>query len=302
MPPLPANDLPIPRTLAEFAAQPDNDKWRGWIDRLPGLLADVRARWSLEIGAPYEPGGMCSWVAPARNRAGESLALKLGVRHFEAEHEIDGLRFWDGDGAVRLYDAFTTDDTCVLLLERCVPGHSLKATRPEPEQDEVIAGLLRRLHREPPPGHPFRPLQSMCDDWGQEFAENAAQFPDKVDAGLVQAGLEIFRSFAGTAERHVLLCTDLHGDNVLAAEREPWLAIDPKPYVGDPAYDAAQHMLNCPERLEADPIGFCRRMAALMDLDPKRVQMWLFARCVQESYNDEEWSRPLARIARNVAP
>lgn len=302
MQPPPPNELPIPRTLAEFAAQPDNDEWRGWIARLPGLLAEVGARWSLEIGAPYEPGGMCSWVAPARNRAGDSLALKLGVRHFEAEHEIEGLRFWAGDGAARLYDAFTTDDTCVLLLERCVPGVSLKATLPEEEQDGVIAGLLRRLHREPPPGHPFRPLQSMCDEWGAEFAEDAERFPDKVDAGLVRAGLEIFRSYAATADRHVLLCTDLHADNVLAAQREPWLAIDPKPYVGDPAYDAAQHMLNCPERLETDPIGLCHRMAELMDLDARRVQMWLFARCVQESFGYGEWSQRLARIARLAAP
>lgn len=292
----------IPHTLSAYAAEPDNDEWRQWIIALPALLAELAERWSLRIGAPYEPGGMCSWVAPARREDGASLALKLGVRHYEAEHEIEGLRFWDGDGAVRLFDAFKTDDTCVLLLERCEPGVSLKASLQEAEQDEVIAGLLKRLHREPPPGHSFRPLQSMCDQWGAEFARNAERFPDKVDAGLVRAGLEIFRSCAETAERHVLLCTDLHADNVLAAAREPWLVIDPKPYVGDPAYDAAQHMLNCPERVEADPHGFCQRMAGLMGLERERVQMWLFARCVQESYNNEPWTRRLASIAPRIAP
>lgn len=35
-----------------------------------------------------------------------------------------------------------------------------------------------------------------------------------------------------------LLCTDLHAGNVLAAGRESWLATDPKPYLGDPTYDA----------------------------------------------------------------
>lgn len=298
----PPDKPPIPRVLAEYAAEPDNDKWRGWIANLPALLAEVSERWSLEIGAPYEPGGMCSWVAPAQDKHGTALALKLGIRHYEAEHEIDALRFWNGGGAVKLYDASTTDDTHALLLERCVPGVSLKTTLPEEAQDEVIAGLLRRLHKEPPPGHPFRPLQSMCDEWGAEFAKNAQRYPDKVDAGLVRAGLEIFRSYAATADRHVLLCTDLHGDNVLAAQREPWLAIDPKPYVGDPAYDAAQHMLNCPERLEAAPHALCQRMADRMGLEKERVQTWLFARCVQESYNNEPWTQRLAALAPRIAP
>ncbi len=73
-----------------------------------------------------------------------------------------------------------------------------------------------------------------------------------------------------TADHHVLLCTDLHAGNILAAERERWLVIDPKPYVGDPTYDALQHILNCPDRLDADPSGFARRMAELLDLDPIR--------------------------------
>lgn len=296
------NPFPIPRTLAEFAAQPDEEEWRGWIARLPALVADVTARWSLELGAPYEPGGMCSWVAPARNRNGDELVLKLGIRHNEAEQEIDGLRFWNGNGAVRLHDSYTTDDTCVLLLERCTPGNSLKQTLTEAEQDEVIVSLLRRLHKEPPAGHPFRPLQSMCDEWGDELAADAEANPGQVDAGLVRAGLEIFRSYAATADRHVLLCTDLHGENVLAAARDPWLVIDPKPYVGDPAYDAVQHMLNCPERLEADPRGFGERMAGLLGVESERVIAWLFARCVQESFGSGQWSQSLASVATRIAP
>jgi len=296
------SDFPIPRTLAEYVSQPENGEWRQWIARMPDLLGELTERWSLQLGAPYEPGGMCSWVAPALNADGDELVLKLGIRHFEAEHEIEGLRFWDGDGTARLHDAYTTDDTCVLLLERCVPGASLKQLFPEAEQDEVIARLLHRLWKEPPAGHPFRPLQSMCDQWGEGLAEQIERHPDKLDSGLAQAGLQAFRSYAGTADRHVLLCTDLHGDNVLAAQREPWLVIDPKPYVGDPAYDAVQHMLNGMDRLEADPRGLCQRMAHLLDVDEKRVTTWLFARCVQESYADSDWSLRLRAVARQLAP
>ena len=100
---------------------------------------------------------------------------------------------------------------------------------------------------------------------------------------MAQAGVELFRTLPATAERSVLLCTDLHPANVLAARREAWLAIDPKPYVGDPTYDPLQHMLNFPDRLTRDPVGFVDRMAHLLDLDPERLRQWLFARCVQQS-------------------
>lgn len=80
-----------------------------------------------------------------------------------------------------------------------------------------------------------------------------------------------------------MLATDLHAGNVLSAQREPWLVIDPKPYVGDPAYDVTQHLLNCPERLQDDPVGLCVRLAGLCGMGVDRVTRWLFARCVIES-------------------
>jgi len=96
----------------------------------------------------------------------------------------------------------------------------------------------------------------------------------------------------------VLLCTDLHPDNVLASPREPWLMIDPKPYVGDPTYDPVQHMLNFPARLSADPSGFVKRMAGLLDLNANRLRQWLFARCVHESIDQPH----LRGVAVNLAP
>jgi len=83
-----------------------------------------------------------------------------------------------------------------------------------------------------------------------------------------------------------------------AAQREPWLVIDPKPYVGDPTYDPLQHLLNCDERFRLDPRGLAHRMADLLGLDRQRLLRWLFARCVQES---PEWPG-LAEVARRIAP
>jgi streptomycin 6-kinase len=224
--------------------------------------------------------------------------VKVGWRHSEAAHEAAGLRSWNGNGAVLVYEAWSDDHTSALLLERCTPGTALSSDTSESEQDIVIAGLLRRLWRIPEDGHPFRPLQLMCEGWADEFELDLARTPGRLDPGLTRAGIELFRALPAEAGQPVLLCTDLHAGNVLAARREPWLVIDPKPYVGDRTYDALQHMLNCAERLARDPRRFARRMAYLLDLDAARLELWLFARCIQESINDPA----LRHIAQQLAP
>lgn len=138
----------------------------------------------------------------------------------------------------------------------------------------------------------------MCDAWADEFEHKVPAPGVRLDPGLARDGIALFRNLPASADQHVLLCTDLHAGNVLAAEREPWLVIDPKPYVGDPVYDLLQHMLNNEDRLLAEPTHFSRRMADLAGVDADRLLLWLFARCVQESSD-----RPsLAEVARQVAP
>ena len=93
----------------------------------------------------------------------------------------------------------------------------------------------------------------------------------------------------------VLLATDLHAGNVLQAQREPWLVIDPKPFYGDAAYDATQHLLNCEERLRSKPITTISRFADLLGVDPERVRLWTFARLASTSGGDWHKSQDLAR-------
>jgi streptomycin 6-kinase len=283
---------PLPRNLVAAAARESRSAWLG---TLPTTAARIAAAWSLRIEAPFQPGGQTAWVAPVRTPAGERQVLKLAWRHPETEHEADALEAWDGHGAVRLHAATDSAETIALLLERCRPGTPL-STRPETEQDEVLAGLLPRLWRAPRPGHRFRPLLAMCETWAKEFDARIAASPTLVDPGLARVGMSLFLTLPTTAERRVLLATDLHAGNVLAAEREPWLAIDPNPYVGDPTYDPLQHLLNCIERLHADPPGLAERIADLLGLDPLRLRRWLFARCIQESLDQPL----LADIARRL--
>jgi streptomycin 6-kinase len=285
--------LTLPANLVDSVGGDPGSERRDWVAQLPMMVHELARRWSLRLGEPFQPGGSSSWVAPATDQAGRDLVLKVGWWHNEAAHEADGLRAWQGRGAVRLHDAHVGDRTSALLLERCRPGATLARVVPELEQDVVVAGLLQRLWVTPAAGHPFRPLQEMCEAWASEFTDRLAASPGACDPGLARAGLDLLRMLPATADRDVLLVTDLHAGNVLSAKREPWLVVDPKPYVGDPAYDPVQHLLNCDQRLPADPLALARRMADLLDLDRDRVTRWLLARCVQESL-DEPWLRDVA--------
>jgi streptomycin 6-kinase len=254
-------------------------------ESLPSVVRDAERRWSLRVGQSFQPGGTCSWVAPAVGMDGAPVVLKVAWHHEEGRHEADGLVVWNGVGIVRLLAVERLASCDVMLLEACSPGTPLSA-EPATEQDEVLGALLARLWIEPPAGHPFRALAEMCDAWTDEYEERYARAEPalRLDRGLSRSGIELFRALPRSAPRSCLVTTDLHAGNVLAAQREPWLAIDPKPHVGDPSYDVLQHMLNHPDRLASDPGGFAARMAALSGLDGERVQQWLFARCVQESF------------------
>jgi streptomycin 6-kinase len=291
---------PVPQYLAETAAR--EPAVADWLKLVPQIVAELADWWSLSVGEPFQPGGQCSWTAPATDASGTPLVLKVAFRfpNGDERDEAAGLQAWDGNGVVRVRAVAERESSCGLLLERCVPGTTLGDLLPEPAQDLVVAGLLGRLRSQPYDGFAFRPLAQMCAAWADEFeAEYAAAAPaHRLDPGLASAGIALFRELPGTAGSNVLLCTDLHAGNILAARREPWLVIDPKPYVGDPAYDVLQHMLNCDGRLAADPAGLADRMAGLAALDRDRVRLWLFARAVQESIG----SLLMHQVARRLAP
>jgi streptomycin 6-kinase len=264
-----------------------------WFERLPNAIEELGHRWSLSIGSPWSDEASCAWVAPALRKDGTHVVLKLGMPHMEAADEIEGLRFWDGDPTVRLLEA--DSNLNALLLERCDPGTPLRDL-PEAEQDIVLAELVHRLWRMPAAPHPFRPLSLMIASWMEETLAARAKWHD---SGLVRAGLRVFEEMGEASSDEVLLATDLHAGNVLRAQREPWLVIDPKPFVGDRAYDATQHLFNCKARMSAAPRATIQRFADLLDVDDERVRMWMFARSAAEPR--DSWTDDSLAMARALA-
>jgi streptomycin 6-kinase len=286
-------ELVVPARLAEACRE--TPERAAWLRRLPASIADLGARWSLTLGAPFDGDEVSvSWVAPAVRSDGSAAVLKLGIPHFEGAHEIAGLRFWNGDPTARLLEA--DDGLNAMLLERCEPGTVLRSL-PEPKQDRVIAQLLQRLWRPPRRPHPFRPLADLTRAWSEETAAACDRWPDP---GLVREGLRLLEELPRGGGGDVLLATDLHAGNVLRAGREPWLVIDPKPFVGEAAYDATQHLLNCDARLATAPGPTIRRFADLLEVDGERVRLWLFARAAAEPR--AHWSPESLALARALAP
>jgi streptomycin 6-kinase len=279
------------RLAATCRGTPERNRW---LEQLPGTIRELQVRWSLSLESPYDDREVsCAWVAPAVRRDGSRAVLKLGMPHMEAAHELQALRFWDGEPTVRVLE----DDVELnaMLLECCEPGTVLRAL-PEMEQDVVIAGLLRRLWRRPAAPHPFRPLSSMIEYWAEETIASA---PGSLDPGLVREGLRLLKELSRASTDDVLLATDLHAGNVLRAQRELWLAIDPKPFIGDRAYDATQHLFNCKRRILAAPDATIRRFADLLEVNAERVRLWMFARAAAEPR--DTWSEDSIALARALA-
>jgi streptomycin 6-kinase len=284
--------LKLPDELLRFCQM--SPERAAWLDRLPDLVEKSMRQWSLSLDRPLDgEEASCSFLSAVRRENGTPAVLKIGMPHMEAEDEIKGLRFWNGVPTVRLLAS--EDELGAMLLERCSPGTTLRAL-PEVEQDAIIATLLFRLWRRPAFPFEFRPLSAMIEHWSKKTLAQSQSWPDPE---LVHEGLRLFQDLARDVSDQVLLATDLHAGNVLRAEREPWLVIDPKPFLGDPAYDATQHLLNCFARLQSDPVGTIQSLSNLLGVDAERVRLWTFTRLAAEPRSD--WRNPeKLSLARSI--
>lgn len=252
-----------------------------WLDALPDRIAALEREWAIQAGPALEHSGAVSWVAPVECRDGSEAILKIGLPHPEARFEAHALRVLDGDGAVRLLRA--SDDGFSLLLERCRPGMALWDV-PAEDADAIAATLLARLWHPPGPDAPFDSVTDTVAGWLHDMPRiaGASGYGADVAARAVACG----QLLAASQPPEVLLHGDFHPGNVLASQREPWLVIDPKPFVGDPAFDLAQwlHNRSIAALRSPDPVAvirlqiacFARRLA----LDPARIAGWAFVKAV----------------------
>ncbi|MEV0459334.1 aminoglycoside phosphotransferase family protein [Catellatospora methionotrophica] len=291
-------DVLVPPTLGVVASIGDLPEGRAWLDTLPALIVELRDAWTLRLGPPWA-GGSCSWVAPASLPDGRAAVLKISWPHPEMMGEAAALRVWHGHGTVSLY----AHDGVLhgLLLERADPGTTLgDSPLPAEERLLVAARLLARLWSAPvdpafvrsagtggDPGG-FDVLGDLTARWADLVEQRMARLRPGFDPGLVAHGARLLRELPVSAPRRVLVHGDANPGNILAARREPWLVIDPKPMYGDPGYDPWKlvEQIDDPFR-HPDPAAVLKQRFALFgDVtgeDPARLAAWATARRVEDS-------------------
>ena len=262
-----------------------------WLRTVPDLAAGCCKEWGLRRGEPYEAGA-AGYTVRAELPDGTPAVLKLIHPHRETEHEAAALRAWDGDGAVRLLAEDPERDA--LLLECCDPGTKLCGAGAATALD-VLIGLLPRLWK--PAGEPFRPLADEAAWWRGYLPEQWERDP-RFERRLLDAALDALDGLPQAQGEQVLLHQDLHAENVLAAQREPWLAIDPKPLVGEREFALAPIVrafeLGHSRRAVLHRLG---RLSSELGLDRERARGWTIAQTLAWAY-DSEWHEPHVETVR----
>jgi streptomycin 6-kinase len=251
--------------------------WDDWLARAPRLTDELIEDWRLRVDGPTM-SGQCAMVVPVRTDDDRRGVLKVTWPHWEAETEHLALRAWQGDGAVELWRA--DPRRFALLLERARPDRDLNAIEVR-EACTVVAGLYGRLHR--PPLQQLRRLSELCREWADRLPSLTESH--LVSPRFVSQTARLLRDFAADAATDAaLIHSDLHFSNVLAADREPWLVIDPKPLSGDPAYEVAPLLWNRWEeamRAASPRRALLDRLYTVVDvagLDEDRVRNWTVVR------------------------
>lgn len=207
---------------------------REWLASLERLVGESAEEWGLAVGEPYAYA-FSSLALRVTRPGGDPAVLKIQFPDRESQHEAAALARWAGQGAIRLYAH--DPDRRALLLERCLPGTALADDCRPDEALPVLASLVRRLAV--PAGAPFRSLAEEAGHWAVSLEAHYDAAGRPFERLLLDAALAYLRELPGSQPEQVLLHQDLHAANVLRAEREPWLAIDPKPLVGERAFAVA---------------------------------------------------------------
>ncbi|MGW3347717.1 aminoglycoside phosphotransferase family protein [Nonomuraea rubra] len=298
--------IKVPEALTESHLRYERDAGRAWNAGLPALAERFLDEWNLRLdGEPSH--GIVALVLPVLRADGTPAALKLQPVTSETADEAKALRTWAGDGSVLLLDA--DPDTGTMLLERLAPGRSLSGVPDVLESLEVLTGLLRRLSAHPAP-EGLRLLGDLARDMLDGVDDAVAKVYTERDRYWLRwcAGA-VAELVAEPGDR--LLHWDLHYDNVLAGEREPWLAIDPKPLAGDPGFELLPALWNRWDEMIASgdvPRAVLRRFDFMVDalgLDPRRAAGWTLGRVLQNCLwdvagGDRLLSEVLIRIAEAV--
>ncbi len=287
-------DIRIPDGLVESQHLYAGEPGRAFIAALPARVREFVERWDLTVdGDPMH--GMAALVLPVVRADGTPAAVKFQLLEEETEGEPVALRVWDGDGAVRLLDHDAATGT--MLLERLDSGRMLSTMADTRKAVLVLAELLARLTATPAP-EGMRGLGDIAAEMVDALPQALKAIADPAERALVERCGGAVREVMGEPGDR-MLHWDLHFENVLASDREPWLAIDPKPLAGDPGFDLWPALDN---KFDADDVLWrFDAMTEVLALDRERARAWTLGRVLQNALWEAEDGRPMVADDMEIA-
>ncbi|MFB7400332.1 aminoglycoside phosphotransferase family protein [Streptomyces rubiginosohelvolus] len=279
----------IPQGLVASYVTGFGEEGRAWIAGVPALAAHLLERWQLRRDGGVR-SGQASLVLPVLRHDGTRAVLKLQLSREETTAALIGLRTWNGDGMVRLLDHDPASSS--MLLERLDGARTLASI----DDDDVAMGILADLHARlvaAPAPQGLRGLGEVAAAMLEQVPQAVTHLTDPADRDLLRGWASAVAELADEPGDR-LLHWDLHYDNVLAAQREPWIAIDPEPLAGDPGFDLWPALDSRWDDVVAqgDPLRVVgRRFDLLTDalgLDRTRAAGWTLGRLLQNALWDIE--------------
>ncbi|MFJ3326959.1 aminoglycoside phosphotransferase family protein [Streptomyces griseus] len=280
----------IPQRLVASYATGFGEEGRAWIAELPSLAADMLDHWQLRRDGAVR-SGQASLVLPVLRPDGTRAVLKLQLPREETAAALIGLRTWNGEGTVRLLDHDPASGS--MLLERLDGARTLASIDDDDVAMGILAGLHARLVAVPAP-QGLRGLGEVAAAMLEQAPRAVAQLTDPADRHLLRGWASAVAELADDPGDR-LLHWDLHYDNVLAAQRESWLAIDPEPLAGDPGFDlwpALDSRWDDVVVAQGEPLRVVRRrfdlLTEALGLDRARAAGWTLGRLLQNALWDIE--------------
>ena len=267
-----------------------------WLNELPRVIKEIEENWSLKVEKPF-PNLSYNFVAPCICKDGAVLKIALPLNNPEIFNEASFLNVLDGKGAVKLLKS--DENHRAILLEKLTPGKHLKELYQNDETKplEIAIKIQREIIKKMPEDSAFKRLE----DWFKGFDKAAnTVFPREFIAKAHEFYKELSRS-----SNKFLIHGDLHHENILSAEREPFLAIDPKGIIGDIGYEISvflnNHLwwlasdANLKEKLNQAVLQF----SEAFEIEPRDLRKWAFAQIVLSAWwtfedNGENWENELA--------
>ena len=273
-----------------------------WLHSLPLLIEKLSRFWSL---TNIEPASNMNWnyVAYATQHKKINVAFKMSYDPTLIKNEYHVLTYFDGHGAIKLLDY--SEEHHAILLERALPGRSLKENDPAQIQETIhsYSQVIKKIASLTLPNSSFCHVNTWLDaiDHIRDL---------RIDKRYVDKAKQLKSHLLQSSNKEYLCHGDLHLENIIQNKND-WLAIDPKGIIGEMAFEAAAFDLLYDDEMtniktgQSKIIDRIQQLSNALKIDNDRLLSWVFLRImisIQWFVEDKGDPSRMIQLANYVYP